>query len=159
MTASEIPSQESDVTKGKSDTFREWRRAKVWELRATGCSVDDIVDLLKDNRPDVKISHGTVYNDLKAKQEQIAESFEHYIEDLPLQHHLSRTHLDMIKKQAWRLYYKSKDEKVQVQALNTAMNAEGEINKLLGDPEHISKLLRTQAKLRNHVIKEEADVT
>ena len=72
MTVSEIPTRETDNSRGKADRLREWRREKVWEYKSMGCSVDEILDLLK-SKPEIRISHDTVINDLKAKEKEIME--------------------------------------------------------------------------------------
>jgi hypothetical protein len=148
LTARENLAQESDKSQSKSDRLIKWRREQVWEYRSMGLSINEIVEILK-NKPEIKISHGTVHNDLKVKQAEIQENFKGYIEnELPMQHSLAVTGLDRVIKEAWRIYTKADDQKAALAALNVISDATMKKQAVLGDPAQIEKAIKLVSKLR-----------
>lgn len=145
--------EELDDSHSEMDSLVEWRREKVWEYRAMGCSIDEIVDILK-KKPDVKISHGTVWRDLKAKQKEVEKGFKDYIEkDLPMQHNLAIAGLDKILKEAWRIYLKSGEDKTSLQALTVIQSAIMSKQSVLADPTQIEKAIKLVTKVRAQLSK------
>jgi len=156
-----------ETTAGKTDTAstdadmfdpRTWRREKVWELRAKGYTLHEIVDEMKAGHSDVKISHGTVINDLKVKAQEIAESFKSYIEEELLhQHRLAVSGLDAIIKEAWKIYNSEDDSKTKLAALNVVSNAIMNKQAVLGDPEQIQKAIKVVSQLKSRLKKDDEE--
>jgi hypothetical protein len=148
LTEGNAPAQEKEIPRGKADRLIQWRRDKVWELRACGKTFDEIVEELKP-KPSIKISHGTVARDLSAKQREIKEGFKHYIEEeLPVQHNLAVTGLDKVIKEAWNIYEKADDQKSALAALNVISDATMKKQAVLGDPAQIERALKAVARFR-----------
>jgi len=144
LTVSEIPTRETDNSRGKADRLREWRREKVWEYKSMGCSVDEILDLLK-SKPEIRISHDTVINDLKAKEKEIEKNFANYIEkDLPMQHSLAVTGLDRVIKEGWRMYAKTEEPKVLAIIADAYMKKQA----VLGDPAQIERAIKLVGQMK-----------
>ena len=157
MTASEKLSQESDYSRGESDSLRIWRREKVWELKSCGLTIDEIVETLK-TKPNVKISHGTVAKDLRAKEEEIERNFEHYIKkELPMQHHLAVTGLDRVIKESWRIYARASDDRTRLAAMSIISDATMKKQAILGDPAQIEKAIRLVGKVRADLANRDED--
>ncbi|HXV46619.1 MAG TPA: hypothetical protein VD736_08100 [Nitrososphaera sp.] len=68
------------------------------------------MDIMKV-KPEIRISHGTVVNDLKYTQKEIEKNFNSYIENLPMQHNLAVTGLDRVIKEGWRMYAKTETQR------------------------------------------------
>lgn len=116
-----------------------------------GYTIEEIVEKLKA-KPEVKISNGTVYNDLKVKQKQIEKDFANYIEkDLPIQHNLAVTGLDKVIKEAWRLYQETSDKRAQLVALTVIADATMKKQAVLGDPAQIEKAIKTVAQIKKQI--------
>ena len=142
-------------TATEQPTMRDWRREKVWELKAKGFSYREILEELKGNDPLVKLSLGTISADIKEKQSQIDEAYRTYVDqELPYQHSLAMTNLQAINKQAWRIFESSKDDKIRLQALHTSKEAQAAINDLMTAPESIQKAIKVVGKLRGQLEKE-----
>ena len=100
-------------------------------------------------KPNVRISHGTVVNDLKVKQAEIQANFKHYIEkELPIQHNLAVTGLDRFIKEAWRIYAKAADDRTRLAALQTISTATMQKQAVFGDPAQINKALQAVVRIR-----------
>lgn len=121
-----------------------------------GYSIDKIVQTLKANKPEIKISHGTVHNDLKAKYEEIKEAFKSYLEEeLPRQHRLAVTGLDKVLYEAWHIFESEQDTKAKLQALNVISETIMRKQQVLGDPEQIQRAIKTVTQLREALRKED----
>jgi hypothetical protein len=154
LNKAESRNQEIEESKTDDEQFNEktWRREKVWELKSKGYTHREIIEEISRKDPLVKISLGTVNNDLTRKQTEIRANFQKYIEqDLVAHHHLALTNLQAINKEAWRIFEKAEDEKVKLSALHTAQEAQSAINATLGDPEYIAKAMKVAGKLRQQL--------
>ncbi len=155
MTVEETRTEETEESNTAFD-MRQWRKDKVWELRSMGYSIDKIVQTLKANKPEIKISHGTVHNDLKAKYEEIKEAFKSYLEEeLPRQHRLAVTGLDKVLYEAWHIFESEQDTKAKLQALNVISETIMRKQQVLGDPEQIQRAIKTVTQLREALRKED----
>lgn len=153
MNKQEIHEEETEQssTQPVQITEKEWRREKIWELKAKGFTHREILEELSKD-PLLKISLGTITRDLQQKQAEIKENFQRYVEDeLPAQHQLALTNLKNVNKEAWRIFEKSQDDKTKLAALHTAQEAQAAINTLLGDPEFIAKAITVAGKLRKQM--------
>jgi hypothetical protein len=128
---------------------KNWRREKVWELKAKGLSHRDILTVLKGKDPLLKISLGTITNDLKEKQAEIDRAYQQYIEnDLPYQHNLALTNLRAVVREAWLIVSAAKTDGDKIQALRTVTAAQAAIDELMSDPATIQHALTTSVKLK-----------
>ena len=113
-----------------------------------GLTKQEIVEALKP-KEGIKISYGTVHNDLESKNYEIQANFNNYIEhEIPMQHRLAVTGLDKVLKEAWRLYLKAEDQKTALAALNVISDAILKKQSVLGDPTQIQKALMAVASLK-----------
>jgi hypothetical protein len=148
LTVEDSTAPESDGTRGNSDTMRTWRRDKVWEMKSMGRTIDEIVEKLKP-KEGIKISHGTVHNDLKFRQKQIEASFKNYIDkELPIQHNLAVTGLDRIINEGWKIYEKAEDQKTALAALDVISDAIMKKQAVLGDPAQIERAIKLVSSLK-----------
>jgi hypothetical protein len=156
MNTPKIKHEESEQSSVESEkpSIRDWRNEKIWELRSRGYSYREILEELAPS-PNIKISMGTIANAIKEKQEQIDAAYRAYVDqELPYQHSLAMTNLQAINKQAWRIFEASKDDKIRLQALHTAKEAQAAINDLMTAPESIQKAIKVVGKLRGQLVKE-----
>ena len=152
MTRAKNLEAESDDLNSKVDSLIDWRKEKVWELKSCGLTIDEIVVTLKP-KPGIKISHGTVHRILRAKQKEIEENFKNYIEkELPMQHSLAVTGLDLVVKEAWRIYARAADDRIKLGALQTISTATMQKQAVLGDPTQIEKAIKLVGRLRSQMI-------
>jgi hypothetical protein len=154
LNKADLDTQKNEESNTESEQFNErtWRREKVWELKSKGYTHREIIEEISRKDPLVKISLGTVNNDLTRKQAEIRANFQRYIEqDLVAHHHLALTNLQAINKEAWKIFEKATDEKVKLSALHTAQEAQSAINATLGDPEFIAKAMKVAGRLRKQL--------
>lgn len=116
-----------------------------------GYTIDGIVETLKTGHPEVRISHGTVVNDLQTKYREIRDNFRSYIDDLPQQHRLAITGLDKIQYEAWRIFERATESRTKLAALSVIQDAIMSKQACLGDPEQITQAIKTIARLRNQL--------
>lgn len=152
MTEPENDVHEVDDSNEKTDYLIRWRREKVWELRALHYTIDEIVDIIRAGKPEVRVSHGTVCRDLEAKHREIEASFKRYIEkELPRQHHLAVATLEKIAKEAYKVYLKSIDERAKISALNLIHAVTMSLQQVYGDPAEIDRALAIAAQLERRL--------
>lgn len=146
MTDTEILPEEIDDSRGNSDSLRAWRREKVWELKSCGLTTDEIVEALRP-KEGIKISHGTVINDFKAKQEEIEKNFQSYVEkELLTQHHLILTGIERVLKEAWRMYARDENKaKEMLPIIITALKVKLDA---LGNPVVFEKAIKVVAEIK-----------
>lgn len=149
----EIHEDEIEDSNSKNELISEkaWRREKVWELKSKGYSHREILEELKGKDPLLKISLGTITNDLEVKRREIKANFQQYIDELPAYHQMALTNLKNVNKEAWRIFERTNEEKTKLAALHTAQEAQAAINTLLGDPEFIAKAIAVAGKLRKQM--------
>lgn len=111
------------------------------KLRAKGYTLDEIVETLKAGHKDVKISHGTVFNDLKAIREFSNNEFQDYIENLPFEHKLALTGIMEVIRKAWEIVDSTKDDRTRIAALALVKDAYLSKQDLLGDSDTLEKAL------------------
>ena len=111
----------------------QWRRDQALKLRAKGYTIDKISEKLK-------VSHGTVSNDLAAIKDQVNKSLSNFIEnELPYENRLCLSGIQQVIHEAWHIAESTNDDKTRIQALSLAREAYMTQQALLGD----SKVLDT----------------
>lgn len=145
-----------DYSSNKHADLVQWRRIQVLKLRAKGHSLDEIVDILKAGHKDVRISHGTVHNDLKAIRAEANKEFSQYIENLPFEHKLALAGVVEIIKKAWETADSTKDDKVRLSALALVKDAILTKQSILGDSDTLEKALSFVQKTDEQLQKKEA---
>lgn len=133
-----------------------WRREKVLTLRAKGLTIDQIVSQLRAGNADVRISHGTVVNDLKAIREQVNKNLSQYVEEeLPMENKIALTGIREIIKEAWGLADNAKDDKTRLAALSLAKEAYLTQQTLLGDVNVLEHAINWLKKAKAQLSEEE----
>ena len=136
MTAIETHSQPIDGANRDADGYDliAWRRERVLTLRAKGHTIDTIVAELKAGNEEVKISHGTVVNDLKAIREEVNKNLTQFVqEELPMENKVAIAGIKEIIKEAWSKADSARDHKERLAALSLAKEAYLTQQALLGD--------------------------
>lgn len=145
MTAIETQSRPIDGTSTEGEKFDviAWRREKVLTLRAKGYTYDKIVQTLKAGHPDVRISHGTIANDLQAIKDQVnAELNDWVTKELPMAHRLALQGIVEVIRSAWELADSTKDEKTRLQALGLVREAYVTQKDFFSDSSILNKTIR-----------------
>ena len=126
MTATENQTQPIDGTSTDTDRFDliARRRERVLTLRAKGYTTDAIVTELKVGNEEVKISHVTVINDLKAIREEVNKSLTAFVQDeLPMENKVAIAGIKEIIKEAWTIADSARDNKEPLATLSLAKEA------------------------------------
>ena len=151
MNAIESPVEEIEQINTDTEQFteRDYRREKVWELKSRGYSYREILAEMAGKDPLMKISLGTITADVRAKQQEIDRAYRDFIDsDLPEQHSLALTNLQAINKNAWQIFESTRDEKIKLQALHTAKEAQAAISDLMTSPEAIARAIKLVKRLK-----------
>lgn len=136
MTVEASPMRKTDDQSTDADRYDliNWRRDRVLTLRAKGHTIDAIVAELKAGNEDVKISHGTVVNDLKAIRKEVNENLTQFVQDeLPMENKVAIAGIKEIIKEAWVMADSARDHKERLAALSLAKEAYLTQQALLGD--------------------------
>jgi hypothetical protein len=136
LTTAENQTQPIDGTSTGADRYDlvAWRRERVLTLRAKGYTIDAIAAELKAGNEDVKISHGTVINDLKAIREEVNKNLTQFVQDeLPMENKVAIAGIKEIIKEAWAMADSARDHKERLGALSLAKEAYLTQQALLGD--------------------------
>lgn len=141
----------ADYSTARQIDLINWRRIQVLKLRAKGYTIDEIVAELKAGHQDVRISHGTVSNDLKAIREQSKQEFQEYVENLPLEHKLALTGIMEIIRKAWEIADSAKDDRVRLSALSLVKDAILTKQSILGDSNTLENALSFVQKAKQQL--------
>ena len=136
MTVEESAIGKTDSRSTEPDRYDlvRWRRERVLTLRAKGYTIDAIVAELRGGNAEVKISHGTVVNDLKAIREEVNKNLTQFVQDeLPMENKIAISGIKEIIKEAWIMADSAKDHKERLAALSLAKEAYLTQQALLGD--------------------------
>lgn len=160
MTTGKSQAQPSDGTTSDVDRYDilAWRREQVLKLRAKGYSIDAIVTELKSGHPDVKISHGTVINDIKAIKEQVNQNLSDFIQnEIPYENHLCLAGIEEVIAQAWKLADSAKDERTRISALSLVKDAYLTRQAVLGDSKVLEQAVLWLKRAKKQLLTEEKE--
>lgn len=134
--------QQSESLAIKYDLI-ELRRDKLLEYNSKGLNYTEIAKLLG-------VDKSTITRDMQELKKQAKERLKEYVEEtLPVEFEKSRVVFQSIKKQVWAIALRQDiDVKTELEAYKTLAYIEGELRKVLGEPEYVMRAIKAVAEIK-----------